>query len=48
MLNLSVEVDRHGIVVAEPGTDFSATYRREGSVLVADNLMQNPIQATRN
>jgi len=42
MLNLSVEVDRHGIVVAEPGTDFSATYRREGSVLVADNLMQKP------
>jgi hypothetical protein len=35
-------VDRHGIVVAEPGTEFSVAYRREGSVLVADNLMQKP------
>jgi hypothetical protein len=36
---LSVEVNRHGIVVSEHGTELSVTYRREGSVLVADDLM---------
>jgi hypothetical protein len=40
MPDLSVKVDRHGIVVSETGTEFSVTYRREGSVLVADDLMQ--------
>jgi len=40
MPDLSVSVDRHGIVVSEPGTKFSVIYRREGSVLVADDLMR--------
>jgi hypothetical protein len=40
MPDLSVAVDRHGIVVSEPGTEFSVAYRREGSVLVADDLMR--------
>jgi len=40
MPHLSLNVDRHGIVVSEPGTEFSVTYRREGSVLVADDLMR--------
>jgi hypothetical protein len=31
---------RHGIVVSEPGTEFSVIYRREGSVLVADDLIR--------
>ena len=40
MPDLSVNVDRHGIAVSEPGTQFSVTYRREGSVLAAEDLMQ--------
>jgi hypothetical protein len=40
MPDLSVAVDRHGIVVSEPGTEFSVIYRREGSVPVADDLMR--------
>jgi hypothetical protein len=40
MPDLSVAVNRHGIVVSEPGTEFSVIYRREGSVLVADDLMR--------
>jgi len=40
MPDLSVKVDRYGIVVSEPVAKFSVTYRREGSVLVADDLMQ--------
>ena len=40
MSHLSLNVDRHGIEVSEPGTEFSVTYRREGSVLVADDLMR--------
>jgi hypothetical protein len=40
MPHLSLNVDRHGIVVSEPGTEFSVTYRREGSVLVADDVMR--------
>jgi len=40
MPDLSVKVDRYGIVVSEPVTKFSVTYRREGSVLVADDLMR--------
>jgi hypothetical protein len=40
MPHLSLNVDRYGIVVSEPGTEFSVIYRREGSVLVADDLMQ--------
>ena len=39
-MSLSVTVNRHGIVVSEPGTEFAVTYRREGSVLVADDLMR--------
>jgi hypothetical protein len=33
-------VNRHGVVVSELGSEFSVTYRREGSVLVADDLMR--------
>ena len=40
MSHLSLNVDRHGIAVSEPGSEFSVIYRREGSVLVADDLMQ--------
>ena len=40
MPDLSVAVNRHGIVVSESGTEFSVIYRREGSVLVADDLMR--------
>jgi hypothetical protein len=40
MPHLSLNVDRHGIAVLEPGTEFSVIYSREGSVLVADDLMQ--------
>ena len=40
MPHLSVNVDRHGIAVSEPGTQFSVIYRREGSVLVTDDVMQ--------
>ena len=40
MPHLSLNVDRHGIAVSEPGAEFSVIYRREGSVLVADELMQ--------
>ena len=40
MPDLSVKVDRYGIVVSEPVSKFSVTYRREGSVLVADDLMR--------
>jgi len=39
-MSLSVTVNRHGIVVSEPGTEFSVIYRREGSVLMADDLMR--------
>jgi hypothetical protein len=37
---VSVTVNRHGVVVSELGSEFSVTYRREGSVLVADDLMR--------
>ena len=40
MPQLSLNVDRHGIAVSEPDTEFSVIYRREGSVLVADDVMQ--------
>ena len=40
MPHLSLIVDRHGIAVSEPGTAFSVIYRREGSVLVADDVMR--------
>ena len=40
MPQLSLNVDRHGIAVSEPDTEFSVIYRREGSVLVADDLMR--------
>ena len=38
MPDLSVITDRYGIAVSEPGTEFSVAYRREGSVLVADDV----------
>ena len=40
MSHLSLNVDRHGIAVSEPGSEFSVIYRREGSVLVADDVMR--------
>ena len=40
MPDLSVSVDRHRIAVSEPGTEFWVIYRREGSVLVADDVMR--------
>ena len=48
MPDLSVTVDRHGIAVSEPGTEFSVIYRREGSVLVADDLMRKKTPAPSN
>jgi hypothetical protein len=38
MPDLSVITDRYGITVSEPGTEFSVAFRREGSLLVADDL----------
>jgi len=40
MPDLSVKVDRHGIVVSKPSSDFSVIYRREGQMLVADDVMR--------
>ena len=40
MPHLSLNVDRYGIAVPELGTEFSVIYRREGSVLVADDVMR--------
>ena len=40
MPHLSLNVDPHRIAVSEPGTEFSVIYRREGSVLVADDVMR--------
>jgi hypothetical protein len=47
-MSLSVTVNRHGIVVSEPGTEFSVIYRREGSVLMADDLMQKNDPSSEN
>ena len=41
MPDLSVEVDRHDIVVSKPSSGFSVTYRRTGRVLVALDPMRN-------
>ena len=46
MPDLSVAVNRHGIVVSDPGTEFSVAYRREGSVLVADDVMRKDDPST--
>jgi hypothetical protein len=46
MPHLSLNVDRYGIVVSEPGTEFSVIYRREGSVLVADDVMRKDDPST--
>jgi len=40
MSHLFLNVDRHGIAVSEAGSEFSVIYRREGSVLVADDVMR--------
>ena len=46
MPHLSLNVDRYGIAVSEPGTEFSVIYRREGSVLVADDVMRKDDPST--
>jgi hypothetical protein len=40
MPDLSVEVDRHDIIVSKPSSHFSVSYRREGRTLVADDVMR--------
>jgi hypothetical protein len=41
MPDLSVITDRYGITVSEAGTEFLVAYRRQGSVLVADDLTRS-------
>ena len=41
MPNLSVAVDGHDIMVWQPNSALSVTYRRQGRVLVALNPMRN-------
>ncbi len=41
MRDLSVEVDNQDIVVTNPSSGLSVTYRREGRVLVALEPMRN-------
>jgi hypothetical protein len=41
MPDLSVKVRGHEIVVSKLSGGLSVTYRREGSVLVADDLMRS-------
>jgi hypothetical protein len=41
MRDLSVEVDNQDIVVTNPSSTLSVTYRREGRVLVALEPMRN-------
>jgi hypothetical protein len=41
MPNLSVAVNGHEIVVSQPSSGLSVTYRREGRTLVASALLRN-------
>jgi hypothetical protein len=41
MPDLSVAVDHHDITVSKPGLGLSITYRRQGRILEATELMRN-------